>query len=212
MTTSNPTIHGTLYILTAPSGAGKTTLAEGVITASDHLQRSISYTTRPIRPGEEGGVHYQFVTEAAFKDMVAANAFLEHACVHGYYYGTPRQYVEERLSAGIDIILVIDWQGARQVQQNSSDVVSIFVLPPSQQLLRQRLSMRKQDNATVIEQRLAVAASEVAHYTEFDYLIVNDVLENAQQELLTIVRAQRLSREKQALRYAKLLAEWLKKR
>lgn len=212
MTTSDPPIRGTLYILTAPSGAGKTTLAERLIATSDHLQRSISYTTRPVRPGEKSGIHYEFVTETTFKEMVAAGAFLEHAYVHGYYYGTPQKYVEERLSAGIDIILVIDWQGAQQVQKNSPDVVSIFVLPPSQQLLRQRLLMRGQDDTTIIEQRLAAAASEVAHYMEFDYLIVNDKLEHALQDLQTIVRSQHLSRGKQAMRYAKLLAEWLEKR
>lgn len=202
-------IRGNLYILTAPSGTGKTTLAHKVVTTMQSIQLSISYTTRPARPSEQSGRDYWFVDATQFQAMVEKKAFIEYAPVHGYYYGTSRERTEERLNAGIDVILTIDWQGAQQIRRLFKDAISIFILPPSQNLLRQRLQLRQQDHATVITQRLATAASEVSHYTEFDYVIVNDVLEEALQDIQSIVRANRLLCAKQALRHAKLLAEWL---
>jgi guanylate kinase len=203
-------ISGTLYILTAPSGAGKTTLARQLIASMDNIQLSVSYTTRAIRPGEVSGKDYWFVDDAQFNTMLEEDAFLEHAHVHSYYYGTSRQRVTEQLKAGIDVILAIDWQGARQVRQLfENDVVSIFILPPSKAILQKRLHLRGQDDAAVINKRLDAAKGEIAHYTEFDYVVVNNVLEEAIRDIQSIVRARRLLGSKQALYHAELLAEWL---
>lgn len=202
------TVRGTLYILTAPSGAGKTTLANALVAAMDSLQLSVSYTTRARRPGEEQGVHYWFVDQAEFENMLKEGAFLEHAQVHGNYYGTSQQRVEASLQAGNDVILAIDWQGAQQMRQRVTDLITIFILPPSQQQLLARLQLRGQDSAETIEQRLQAAAGEVAHYDEFDYLVVNDDLSHAIFDLQAIIRANRLTQRKQRLRQAKLLAQW----
>lgn len=201
-------VRGNLYILTAPSGAGKTTLAHQLVATMRNIQLSVSYTTRPARPGEKSGVDYWFVDATQFQAMIEKKAFLEYAQVHGHYYGTSLKQTEAHLKAGIDVILAIDWQGAQKIRQ-FFNAVSIFILPPSRDLLQQRLELRGQDQAKVIAQRLAAAASEVSHYAEFDYLIVNNVLEEAIQDIQSIVRANRLLSPKQALNHAKLLAEWL---
>lgn len=207
---------GNLYILTAPSGAGKTTLAEQLIASTENIQRSVSYTTRPPRPGEKNGVDYWFVDQETFENMAIKNDFLEFAKVHDYLYATSLEQTQKYLNSGIDLILTIDWQGAQQVRRVLKDAqhiknkaISIFILPPSKKILRQRLQSRNQDNADVIENRLAAAAGEISHCTEFDYLIMNDALEKALQDLQAIVRANRLCETKQSLKYKELLAEWL---
>jgi len=203
-------VPGNLYILTAPSGAGKTTLAHKLIASMDNIRLSVSYTTRAARPREISGKDYWFVDTAQFNTMIKEGAFLEHAQVHSHYYGTSRHAVAEQLKAGIDLILAIDWQGAQQIRQAlQEEVVSIFILPPSKETLRQRLHTRGQDDTAVINKRLAAATGEIAHYAEFDYVVMNDVLEEAVQDIQAIIRANRLLRPKQALRHAELLAEWL---
>lgn len=202
-------MRGNLYILTAPSGAGKTTLARGLIAKMEGIQLSVSYTTRSPRQGEKSGIDYRFVDESEFQTMIAEGAFLEYAQVHGHYYGTSYARTEECLRAGTDVILAIDWQGAQQIRLQFKKAISIFVLPPSKQILQQRLEWRGEDHATVIAQRLAAAAGEVAHCVEFDYIVVNDLLEQTLQDVQSIVRANRLLCQIQILRHAKLLAEWL---
>lgn len=201
---------GTLYVLTAPSGTGKTSLADALLASVDGLCRSISYTTRPPRPGEEQGVHYWFVSQTEFAAMVDKGAFIEHACVFNNYYGTAKQEVEQHLQAGEDVILAIDWQGAAQVRKKFSTAITIFILPPSPTLLQQRLQKRRQDEQEIIVARLAAAGGEVAHCDEFDYLVVNDVFAEALADLQAIIRANRLSQCKQLAKYAGLLAEWEK--
>ncbi len=194
-------------MIAAPSGAGKTSLTRALVQTTSQLQISISHTTRGKRADEQHGVHYWFVDPDEFKTMIQAEAFLEYAQVFGHYYGTSRQWVEEQLQAGIDVILEIDWQGARQVQALFPSSCSIFIIPPSPELLRERLQTRRQDASAVIEQRLAGASAEVAHYPEFDYLVVNDVFEKALGDLQAIIHANRLKREKQVVKHVKLLAE-----
>ena len=202
-----PTTRGTLYVIAAPSGTGKTSLTSALIKSMPNIVISISHTTRPQRPGEQQNKDYFFVTESQFEQMIAAEEFLEHAKVFGNYYGTTRQWVEKRLERGIDIILEIDWQGAEQVRNLFPESVQIFILPPSAELLRQRLQTRKQDSPEVIETRLAAASKEVAHYGYFDYLVVNDIFGVALNDLQAIVKAHRLLRKSQSVRYAKLLAQ-----
>lgn len=206
------TVPGTLYILTAPSGAGKTTLANALVATMDNMQLSVSYTTRERRLGEEQGVHYWFVEQTEFERMLKEDAFLEHAHVHGNYYGTSRQQVEGSIAAGNDVILAIDWQGAQQMRQHFANLITVFILPPSRAQLQTRLESRGQDSAATIEQRLDAAAGEIAHCDEFDYWVVNDDLAHAISDLQAIIRAHRLIRQKQQLRQAKLLAEWDVKR
>lgn len=164
---------GTLYVIAAPSGAGKTSLVKALINTLPDVKVSVSYTTRQKRPQEKEGVDYHFVDETEFETMIANGTFLEHAKVFGYYYGTSRHWVEKHLQAGEDVILEIDWQGAYQIRQQFAQSISIFILPPSFDLLRERLLYRNQDNPEVIERRLAAAVSEMKHYQEFDYLIIN---------------------------------------
>jgi guanylate kinase len=218
---------GNLYILTAPSGAGKTTLAHRLVSSMPNVQLSISYTTRPPRANETTGKDYFFVDPAIFEKMRLDGAFLEYANVHGYWYGTSSAQIAKNTAAGIDVILAIDWQGAQKIREVwkkekriQGNLASIFILPPSQKTLRQRLHQRGQDDEAVIQKRLDAAKGEIAHYAEFDYLVVNDVLEKALKEIQMIIDANRLpaekqavdtsnlSVEKQALKYAKLLAEW----
>jgi guanylate kinase len=199
--------EGTLYIIAAPSGAGKTSLVNALINKTSAIKVSISYTTRPQRPGEKHGVNYFFVDQSEFENMVIQKVFLEHAFVHDYYYGTSRQKVEEDLKAGIDVILEIDWQGARQVREKFPNCITIFIMPPSREELKKRLEARKQDQPEVIERRFAIASVEMSHYREFDYLIVNKEFEEALADLQAIVHANRLKMARQAARHAKLLAE-----
>ncbi len=196
---------GTLYIVAAPSGAGKTSLVKKLVETTAGVELSISHTTRPPRPGEEQGVHYHFVTLAAFEAMIAEDAFLERAQVFGNRYGTSRAAVLEQLQAGQDVILEIDWQGARQVRTLLPDSLTIFILPPSREVLRERLAGRGQDSAEVIEQRMAAALSELSHYAEFDYLVVNDDFGTALDVLRAILIANRQRRAVQLERHKELL-------
>ncbi|MDP5053317.1 MAG: guanylate kinase [Congregibacter sp.] len=192
---------GTLFTISAPSGAGKTSLVRALVEAEPSLQVSVSHTTRPIRPGEVDGVNYHFCDQATFNGMLDKGAFLEHAQVFGNFYGTSQQFVEHQLAGDADVILEIDWQGARQVKHLLPATCSIFVLPPSEAALRQRLSQRGQDDHDTIERRMAAAVSEMSHYVEADYLVINDVFDEALAELQAIVRSQRLQTDKQARRH-----------
>lgn len=182
---------GTLFIVSAPSGAGKTSLVAEILAQVDNIQASISHTTRACRPGEQDGINYHFVTQQKFVSMIEDNAFLEHAEVFGNFYGTSQDWVEKTLSQGSDVILEIDWQGAEQIRSKFADSRSIFILPPSKQALQERLNGRGQDNAEVIEKRIAAATEEMSHYVEADYLVINDDFSTALSQLEAIIRAQR---------------------
>jgi len=188
---------GTLFIISAPSGAGKTSLVKALCEDDNSLRTSVSFTTRTIRPGEEHGVHYHFVSHDDFEAMLERSEFLESANVFGNYYGTSQVWVEQQLDAGMDVILEIDWQGALQVRKLLPDSVSIFILPPSRQALEERLNGRGQDDAEVIAKRMAQAKDEMSHYSEFEYLIINDDFSQALSELRAIVTAQRLQASRQ---------------
>ncbi|SFC33348.1 guanylate kinase [Marinospirillum celere] len=202
--------QGRLYILSAPSGAGKTSLVAALLDQLPHLEVSISHTTRAPRPGEEDGKNYHFVEREAFQQLVEQGAFFESAEVFGNYYGTSQQAVEERLAAGVDVILEIDWQGAQQVRKKMPEALSIFILPPSQQALRERLQARGQDTAEVIEGRMQQAISEMSHYPEYDYLVINDDFTQALAELKAIFVTQRLTLQSQEQCQAALLEDLLK--
>jgi guanylate kinase len=204
-TLSKPNLMGTLYVVSAPSGTGKTSLTSALVRTLSNIKISVSHTTRAQRPGEQNGIHYWFVSQAEFKTMIANAAFLEYAEVYGNYYGTSKRWVEQQLEVGMDVILEIDWQGAEQIQRIFPQSVSLFILPPSVDLLRKRLQTRQQDSAAIIEQRLTAAASEVAHYREFDYIVVNDNFDEALLDLQAIVRANRLKLSQQLLRWQNLL-------
>jgi guanylate kinase len=184
--------NGTLYVISAPSGAGKTSLIKALLGRDPGLHLSVSYTTRPPRPGEIDGVHYHFVAPERFQGMVAAGAFLEHAKVFGNWYGTAEAALRNELAAGRDLILEIDWQGAHQVRQRFPEAVGIFILPPDVATLDARLRGRGQDNAAVIAGRMAQARTEIAHHLDYDYLVVNDRFDVALDDLAAIVRARRL--------------------
>lgn len=192
MTEETPVTAGTLFIVAAPSGAGKTSLVRALLEAEQDILVSVSHTTRPPRPGERDGVDYHFVTPETFQAMVREDAFLEHATVFDHCYGTSRHWVLEKLTQGLDVILEIDWQGARQVKSQLHDAVGIFILPPSRETLQRRLTGRNQDSASTIARRMRDAQSEMSHYDEFDYLVVNDIFERALQELRAVVLARRL--------------------
>jgi guanylate kinase len=197
--------QGTLYIFAAPSGAGKTSLVKALVETTANIEVSVSHTTRAPRPGEVDGVNYHFTDVAAFQAMVAQGAFLEHAQVFDNYYGTARANIEQRLAAGVDVILEIDWQGARQVREQFPDSVGIFILPPSRQALEERLRGRGQDEDEVIARRMRDAESEMSHYGEFDYLVINDDFATSLAELAAIVTAQRLRTRAQASRHQQKL-------
>jgi guanylate kinase len=196
---------GNLFIITAASGAGKTSLVRALLQQDAQIQLSVSYTTRQPRVGEVNGEHYHFVDEASFLKMLDENDFLESAHVHGARYGTSKTCVNEVLAAGQDLILEIDWQGAAQVRQLYPEAISIFILPPSMQELQSRLLGRGQDSDEVITKRLAAAKDEMSHVGDFDYVTINDKFEVALEDLNAIVRTQRLKREKQLARHANLL-------
>ncbi len=198
---------GTLYIVAAPSGAGKTSLVKALVEQLDELEVSVSYTTRPPRPGEKDGINYHFIDREGFQRMVAAGEFLEHAEVFGNFYGTAKANIFERLRAGIDVILEIDWQGARQVREAFPETVGIFILPPSREVLEQRLRDRGQDSEETIARRMRDATEEMSHYREFDYLVVNDRFERSLEELRAIVVARRLRLEAQELKLRELLQD-----
>lgn len=198
-----------LFIITAASGTGKTSLVKELLATTDNLSVSISHTTRQPRPAEENGVHYHFVDVAQFEQLLADEAFLEYAQVFDNYYGTSKQAVQSLLDQGIDVILEIDWQGALQVKQKFTDAVMIFILPPSREALRSRLSNRGQDSDEVIEKRLAGSLTEMRQYDKFDYVVINDEFAVALSDLQTIVRCHRLSTQNQQHTQAKLLGELL---
>jgi guanylate kinase len=199
----------TLFVIAAPSGTGKTSLVKALVESMSDITVSVSHTTRPMRPGEKEAINYHFVAREEFVKLVGEEVFLEHAVVHGNYYGTSRAWVENQLQIGKDVVLEIDWQGAQQICKTFPGAVSIFILPPSPVALEMRLQQRRQDQQHTIAQRLAAASSEIAHYAEFEYLIVNDVFSEALEDLQAIVRAQRLRQPRQALCQASLLAKWL---
>jgi guanylate kinase len=193
---------GTLYIISAPSGAGKTSLVKALLERLGGITVSVSHTTRASRPGERNGVDYHFIDKSRFEALVAAGEFLEHAQVFDNYYGTRRATLVERLEAGEDVILEIDWQGARQVFEAFPQAIKVFILPPSREALYQRLQGRGQDSGEVIQRRMTDAVSEMRHYNEYHYLVFNDDFDTALAELEALFRAQRLRREPQSLRYA----------
>ena len=202
---------GKMFIVAAPSGAGKTSLVNAMVKEMTDVQISVSYTTRHPREGEVDGVDYHFIDERLFEQMVIDQAFLEYATVFGRHYGTGRQWVLDKLHQGIDIILEIDWQGARQLRELFSQVVSIFILPPSMEELAQRLIKRQQDEQEIIEERMAKAHAEMVHYNEFDYLIINRDFSTAKEQLKHIILAERLTLRDQQQAEAGLIAQLLQK-
>lgn len=191
--------QGTLYIISAPSGAGKTSLVKALIDLDPLVCVSVSHTTRAPRPGEVDGQDYHFVEQPDFARMIASADFLEHAQVFTNQYGTSRSWVEATLAAGQDVILEIDWQGAQQIRKQMPEAVSIFILPPSREALQQRLTQRGQDSAEVIAQRMAEAVSEMSHFQEFDYLVINDQFDASLLELhaIFVAKRQRIGRQQQ---------------
>ncbi len=189
--------RGILFLISAPSGAGKTSLVNALLEfrgkVSERLCVSVSHTTREKRPGEENGRNYHFVTVDEFRAMAASDAFLEHAEVFGNLYGTSKAWVEERLASGWDVILEIDWQGASQVQDLMPAAVSIFILPPSLESLRERLTERGQDKTEVIDKRMAEAVNEMSHFNQADYIIFNDNFDTALEDMVAVIRSARLS-------------------
>lgn len=200
---------GTLYIVSAASGTGKTSLLKALIEQTENVNVSVSHTTRAARPGEEDGVHYHFVDKASFSQLIEAGDFLEHAEVFGNYYGTSQSAVEKQLNLGQDVILEIDWQGAQQVRRLMPQAVSIFILPPSGKALHQRLTGRGQDSDEIIKGRMDEAISEMSHYNEFDYMVINDVFEVALDELKSIFKANRLKTPVQSIRHSAMIAQLL---
>lgn len=204
-----PATTGTLYIISAPSGAGKTSLVKALIDAQPQVRVSVSHTTRAMRPGEVDGVNYHFVSREEFLERLAQDEFLEHAEVFGNLYGTSQRWLEQTLTEGFDLILEIDWQGAQQVRKLMPQAKSIFILPPTQEALRQRLNNRGQDSEEIIERRMREAVSEMSHYVEYDYLVINDDFSHALSDLQSIFRANRLHQQSQQQRYRQLLEQLL---
>ncbi|WP_043319928.1 guanylate kinase [Microbulbifer sp. HZ11] len=201
---------GTLYTVSAPSGAGKTSLVKALVEADTQVTVSVSHTTRPMRPGEIDGINYHFVDRDGFIAMLGENAFLEHAQVFENFYGTSKAWVEETLASGRDVILEIDWQGAEQVRKLMPETVGIFILPPSQQALLERLTGRGQDDQAVIDKRMAQAIDEMSHYVATDYLIINDDFTTALNELRSIMVAERQRLVRQQERHSGLLQSLLR--
>ena len=200
---------GTLYIVSAPSGAGKTSLVTALTTDDQQIRVSVSHTTRAMRPGEQHGVNYHFVVHEEFKALIDQGDFLEHAEVFGNFYGTSRSALQQTLDQGFDLILEIDWQGAQQVRKLMPEALSIFILPPSQEALRHRLHGRGQDSEAIIDGRMKEAVSEMVHYDEYDYVIINDEFGAALEELKAVFVANRLLLKKQQQRHGALLKELL---
>ncbi|BAU56448.1 guanylate kinase [Halorhodospira halochloris] len=197
--------YGRLFIISAPSGAGKTSLVNKLIAEMPGIELSVSHTTRPQRPGEKAGIHYHFVSTEDFQGMIDEGLFLEHARVFDNFYGTSRTAVLERLAAGIDVILEIDWQGAQQVRAQLPDCLSIFIVPPSRSELQRRLSARGQDSAEVIARRMRDADAEISHYHEYDFVLINDDFAQALGRLRCIITAERQRTERQAEYVERLL-------
>ncbi|WP_038175417.1 guanylate kinase [Vibrio pacinii] len=198
---------GTLYIVSAPSGAGKSSLISAMLETNPTyaMKVSVSHTTRGMRPGEQDGIHYHFVQKDLFEELIEKGEFLEYAEVFGNYYGTSRVWIENNLEKGIDVFLDIDWQGARQIRQQMPQAKSLFILPPSNGELERRLNARGQDSEAVIAKRMAEAKAEISHYREYDYVIINDDFDNALMDFKAIIRAERLKQDKQADKYKGML-------
>lgn len=200
---------GNLFVIAAPSGGGKTSLVNALLAREPDIRLSVSYTTRAPRVGEVDGVHYHFVDESRFDALNAAGEFLEHARVHGNWYATSATWLKSQVEAGHDVLLEIDWQGAAQVRRLIPSAVHVFILPPSLQLLKERLEKRGQDAAAVIALRLDAAKEEMRHLAEFDYVIINQDFEVAASDLVAIVRASRLRAAQQRTRHASLIRSLL---
>ncbi|MBT8048829.1 MAG: guanylate kinase [Xanthomonadales bacterium] len=198
-----------LFVVAAPSGGGKTSLINALLKTDERVRLSVSHTTRPPRPGEQDGVHYHFVNEASFLKLADENAFLENARVFDCYYGTGRKAVEQQLASGFDVLLDIDWQGARQVRAAFPSCCTVFIIPPSIEVLRQRLVRRGQDTERVIRRRMREARAEISHWDEFDFIIINDVFEQALADLQTVIRFGKLNRPETQERRVEILAELL---
>lgn len=207
--TKAPPASGCLFVLAAPSGGGKTSLVRALLERESGIRLSVSYTTRNPRPGEQDGVDYHFVDEARFMALNATGEFLEHAHVHGNWYATSAVWLRDEVQQGHDMLLEIDWQGARQVRQLMPEAVHIFILPPSLASLKERLEKRGQDAPEVIVRRLEAAREEMRHCGEFDYVIMNQDFARAVDDLSVIVRAARLTATRQQVRHAALLADLL---
>ena len=202
-------MSGRLFVVAAPSGAGKTSLVKALLDELDDIQVSVSYCTRAMRPGEQDGVDYHFIDQDTFDAMVKADEFLEYAQVFGRSYGTGRAKVLQQLNQGVDIILEIDWQGARQIRSLVDDVVSVFILPPSRSTLEERLRGRGQDSEEVIARRMQEAVSEMTHYDEFDYVLINNDFNQALQELKCVVVAARHGCKAMKAKHLDLISELL---
>jgi guanylate kinase len=200
-------VKGNLFVITAPSGAGKTSLVRALLEADNRAMLSVSYTTRPARPGEVDGKDYHFVSRERFEEMLQRGDFLESAEVYGNYYGTSQPWLEGAMNSGNDLILEIDWQGAAQVRKLFPAAVGVFVLPPSLDVLRQRLKSRAQDSDEVIARRLAAAKEDMSHVNEFDYVIINNQFDVALQDLLAVFRAERLRLQPQMARHAAMIRD-----
>lgn len=198
-----------LYIVASPSGGGKSSLIAALLERDDEVSLSVSHTTRPPRPGEIDGVHYHFVGEAEFLELAGQGEFLEHARVFDHRYGTGRKQVERKLSEGFNVLLDIDWQGASQVRESFPASLGIFILPPSMEILRNRLTGRGQDDDEVIERRMRDARAEISHWDEFDHLVVNDNFEDALEDFHSIIRNGRPARQGQEIRAREILANFL---
>lgn len=207
--TSEQTTRGKLYTISAPSGAGKTSLVSALIDSTQQVRVSVSHTTRAMRPGEQDGVNYHFVSHEDFQSMLVEQSFLEYAEVFGNYYGTSRAWVEQTLNEGDDVILEIDWQGAAQIKKLMPDTLAIFIMPPSQSTLRERLTHRGQDDEVVINKRMAEAVNEMSHYEQGDFVVINDDFNTALADLQAIVRSSRLTLAPQKHRHQALLDELL---
>ncbi|AZN35216.1 guanylate kinase [Iodobacter ciconiae] len=197
---------GNLFVVTAPSGAGKTTLVAALLAADQNVQLSVSFTTRTARPGEVNGKDYHFVSREVFEQMIHNGDFLEHAEVYGNYYGTSQTWINQAIDTGSDILLEIDWQGAAQVRRLFSQAIGLFILPPSVEILEQRLKNRGKDSDEVIERRMAVAKEEISHVEEFDYVIVNEHIDEAVRDIVSIVRSERLKLHCQSTRHQVLIS------
>ena len=203
-------MSGVLFIVSSPSGGGKTSLVKTLLEAEPQLRLSVSYTTRPPRPGEEDGRDYHFVSAPVFERMLEAGEFLESAVIYGNRYGTSQKLIERELAQGRDVVLEIDWQGAQQIRRVMRQVVSVFILPPSPEVLEARLRARGQDSEDVVARRLASAREEISHVSEYEYVIINDDFNRAAQDLRSIIRAERLKLARQLARNVNLVNRYYK--